>query len=49
MQHSNKAEKIISRKQLAWNEEGQGRKGDKRNKRARGSNKRNIESENYYS
>ncbi len=32
MQNSNHVEKIQSRKTLAWYEEGQGRKGDKRNK-----------------
>ncbi len=48
MQHSNTTEKMISRKSLAWHEEGQGRKGDKRNKRQRTSEKRKIESENFY-
>lgn len=32
MEHSTNFEKIQSRKSLAWNEEGKGRKGDKRNK-----------------
>lgn len=32
MQNSNHVEKIQSRKTLTWYEEGQGRKGDKRNK-----------------
>ena len=35
MEHSNNFEKIQSRKTLAWYEEGQGRKGDKRNKTRR--------------
>lgn len=35
MEHSTNFEKIQSRKTLAWHEEGQGRKGDKRNKTRR--------------
>lgn len=35
METLNNFEKIKSRKALAWNEENQGRKGDKRNKTKR--------------
>lgn len=46
MQHSNKVEKISSRKNLAWYEEGKSKKGDKRNKPARNNSKRdNLDSE----
>jgi len=41
MQHSSKKEKIVSKRQIGWNEETT-RKGDKRNKRQRGNtDKRN--------
>lgn len=43
MQQSNKVEKIVTRKELAWNEEGQGRKGDKRHKVKRGTSQKRID------
>lgn len=43
MQYSAKAEKITTRKTLAWYEEGQGRKGDKRNKTPRDNTHKRAE------